>query len=138
MEKIFQTLWKFACDNKYIIAKYATVGATSAVVDFGALFILTDLANIHYLASATIAFILAALVNYTLNRIWTFKSSGKRRKQLPVFFIIAILGLIINNNIMYFSVEHMDLHYLWAKVFAAAIVTFWNFFGNKYLTFRIK
>ena len=131
-------VWDFAIDNRHQIAKYATVGALSAVVDFGSLFVLTDGLGLHYLASATIAFILAALVNYFLNRIWTFKSNGKRRKQLPIFFVVSTLGLILNNNIMYFSVDHLDFHYLWAKVFAAAIVTFWNFFGNKYLTFRIK
>lgn len=131
-------LWNFAKDNRHQIAKYSTVGAISGVLDFGGLYILTDLLHLHYLASATISFILAAVVNYTLNRIWTFKSNGQRRKQLPVFFIIATLGLVLNNNIMYFSVEHLQLHYLLAKVVAAAIVTFWNFFGNKYLTFRIK
>jgi len=36
------------------------------------------------------------------------------------------------------SVEQFKLHYLLGKLLAAAIVTFWNFFGNKYLTFRIK
>lgn len=131
-------LWNFAKNNRHQIAKYATVGAASAVVDFGVLFALTDGLGLHYLASATFSFILAAVVNYTLNRIWTFRSSGKRRRQLPVFFIIAMLGLILNNNIMYFSVEHLGLHYLLAKVVAAAIVTFWNFFGNKYITFKIE
>ncbi|MCD4760394.1 GtrA family protein [bacterium] len=138
MEIVIRKIWEFACDNKYIIAKYATVGAASAVIDFGVLYILTDWVGVYYLASATISFILAAILNYTLNRIWTFRSNGKRRKQLPIFFTIAILGLILNNNIMYLSVERFAFHYLWAKVFAAAIVTFWNFFGNKYLTFRIK
>jgi len=130
--------WRYICNNKHLIRKYATVGLISAVIDFGILFILTDLAGIHYLTSATISFVTAATVNYWFNRRWTFQSTGKRRKQLPVFFTIAILGLIINNNIIYFSVEKLELHYLLGKVIAAAIVTSWNFFGNRYLTFRIK
>jgi len=130
--------WKYLCDNKDLLAKYATVGLISAVIDFGALFILTDLVGFHYLTSATISFALAATANYWFNRRWTFKSSGKRRKQLPVFFTIAILGLLINNNIIYISVEKLELHYLLGKLIAAAIVTSWNFFGNKYFTFKIK
>ncbi|MBU1202651.1 GtrA family protein [Patescibacteria group bacterium] len=134
----FRHAWNFAKENNKQIAKYATVGLTAGVVDFSILFILTDLAGWHYLVSATFSFILSALVNYTLNRIWTFRSNGKRRKQLPVFFIIATLGLLINNNMMYISVEHWGFHYLVAKILASALVTFWNFFGNKYFTFRIK
>lgn len=134
--KFIAKLWNFFWDNKKLMLKYGVVGAVSAVVDFGVLFILTDWFNVYYLASATVSFILSAIVNYTLNRNWTFKSNGQRRKQVPIFLTIAILGILLNNNIMYVSVEHWHLHYLWAKVIAAAIVTIWNFFGNKYLTFR--
>lgn len=125
-------------EKNQLILKYGAVGATGALVDFVLLFILTDGLGLHYLVSATTSFILSAWFNYVLNRNWTFRSNGQRRKQLPIFFIIATLGLFINNNIMYFSVEKMGLHYLLAKVIATAVVTFWNFFGNKYLTFRIK
>ncbi len=135
--KIVSVLWKFFLDNKKLILKYGTVGAASAVVDFGILFILTDWLGVYYLVSATISFIVAALVNYILNRNWTFRSNGQRRKQVPIFIAIAVLGILLNNNIMYVCVEHWHLHYLWAKVIAAAIVTFWNFFGNKYLTFKM-
>jgi len=135
--KIVSVLWKFFLDNKKLILKYGTVGAASAMVDFGALFILTDWFGVYYLVSATISFILSAIVNYTLNRNWTFRSNGQHRKQVPIFLMIAVLGILLNNNIMYISVEHWHLHYLWAKVIAAAIVTIWNFFGNKYLTFKL-
>ncbi|MBT4516531.1 MAG: GtrA family protein [Candidatus Komeilibacteria bacterium] len=130
--------WKYIYDNRYLFGKYATAGFIAAVIDFSILFVLTDFVGLHYLVSASISFMFAATVNYWINRHWTFKSSGKRRKQLPVFFTIAILGLILNNNIIYMSVEQFKLHYLLGKLLAAAIVTFWNFFGNKYLTFRIK
>ena len=131
-------IWRHVCNNKHLIKRYATVGAVSAVIDFGFLFILTDWFHVHYLMSATISFMLAAGFNYYLNKTWTFNSNGQKRKQLPIFFTIALLGLIINNNIMYVGVAKIGAHYLLAKVVAAAITTSWNFFGNKYLTFRKK
>jgi len=130
--------WKYIVDNRYLLSRYASVGAASGILDFGTLFILTEFFGIHYLISATLAFIVGGATNYWFNKHWTFKSNGQHRKQLPVFFILATLGLIINNNIMYLSVEKLGLHYLLAKLLAAVIVTFWNFFGNRYLTFRIK
>jgi len=130
-------VWNYIHRHKTLMLKYGVVGATAAVVDFALLYILTDVVGWYYLWSATASFIVAALVNYQLNRTWTFKSSGQKRKQLPIFFIIATAGILINNGILYLGVE-MGLHYLWAKVFATGFVTIWNFFGNKYLTFRVK
>ena len=124
--------------NKELFLKYASVGLTAAVIDFSILYILTDFFQVYYLFSATISFIIAASVNYNLNRRWTFRSNGKRRYQLPVFFIIATLGVLVNNNIMYFAVEKLGWHYLLAKVLATAVVTIWNFCGNRYLTFKIR
>ncbi|MFA6307386.1 MAG: GtrA family protein [Patescibacteria group bacterium] len=135
---MFKVTWKYIYNSRYLLSKYASVGAISGILDFGTLFILTEFAGLHYLISATISFIIGGSTNYWLNKRWTFKSNGQHRKQLPIFFVLATLGLIINNNIMYISVEKLELHYLWAKFLAAAIVTFWNFFGNRYLTFRAK
>jgi putative flippase GtrA len=135
---MFKLTWKYIYDNRCLLAKYATAGFVGAVIDFSILFILTDFVGLHYLVSASISFIIAATVNYWINRHWTFESTGQRRKQLPVFFTIAILGLLINNNIIFVSVEKFEMHYLLGKLLAAVIVTSWNFVGNKYLTFRIK
>ena len=130
--------WQYIFEQRYLLTKYVTVGALTAVLDFSLLYILTDIVGFHYLVSATISFIVAATTNYSFNRSWTFKSDGQRRRQLPVFFIIAVCGLLLNNFIIFASVEQLRFHYLIGKVLAAAIVLFWNFFGNKYLTFRIK
>jgi putative flippase GtrA len=136
--KIIKLLLDFVYRNRHLMVKYAIVGVSSMVIDFGILYILTDVFGVYYITSATASFIVAASFNYFFNRHWTFRSSGSRRKQLPVFFTIAIIGVAINNSIMYAGVEQFGIWYIYAKIVATAIVTVWNFFGNKYLTFRIK
>lgn len=131
-------IFNFVKNNRQQIGKFCVVGFTAAVIDFGLLYVLTDWFGLYYLASATISFVVAATYNYYLNRRWTFCSAGSKRKQMPIFFVIAIIGILINNFILYLGVEQFALHYLVAKVIATAIVTGWNFFGNKYLTFRIE
>ena len=122
--------------NKIQILKYGAVGLTSAVFDFGILIFLTEVVDFYYLYSATTSFVIAALVNYYLNRVWTFRSSGKKLKQLPIFFMVAIIGLLLNNFILWLGVETLHWYYIFAKVVATAIVTIFNFLGNKYLTFK--
>lgn len=118
--------------------KYSIVGGLATAVDFLILYILTDYAGLYYLLSATLSFIVAAFVNYNMNRRWTFQSNGKKRKQIPVFLTIAVMGLLINNNILYLGVTFLNWHYLLVKIFATGFVMVWNFLGNKYLTFKIK
>lgn len=119
-----------------IFVKYCIVGGTAAIVDFGLLFGLTEFFGVYYLYSATVSFVLSALTNYTLNRRWTFRSDGKKRRQIPIFFAVATMGLAINNSIMYVGVEKLGLWYMLAKVLATGIVLIWNFLGNRYITFN--
>lgn len=133
MDFVLKLIYK----NKLFI-KYCIVGGTAAVVDFGILAILKEVFNVHYLVAATLSFILAALTNYSLNRRWTFRSDGQKRRQIPIFFTVATLGLLLNNGMMYIGVEFLALWYIWAKVIATGVVLMWNFLGNKYFTFAVK
>jgi putative flippase GtrA len=140
MELLKKLIYKYK-----IFVKYCIVGGTAAVVDFGILFILTELflGVEYYLVSATISFVLSALTNYALNRRWTFRSTGKKRKQIPIFFTVATMGLFINNFIMFvgmekFLLKDLQYGYLLAKIFATGLVLIWNFLGNRYITFNDK
>ncbi len=127
---------QFIKDNKTMLPKYIVVGGTSATIDFGLYVLFTDVFNLYYILAATLSFIVAALYNFTLNRKWTFKSNGKKRKQMPVFFTITVSGLLINNGIIFMLVEYAYLWDILAKIIATGIVTMWNFVGNRYITFR--
>lgn len=118
--------------------RYSTVGLLSAIIDFTILYNLTDKLGFHYLWSATISFIVAASVNYYLNKTWTFKVGGTLIKQAGIFLLIAGSGVLLNNLILFLLVEFGDWWYIYAKVIATGIVTIGNFLGNKYFTFKIK
>jgi len=69
---IIELCWKlFNKISGYI--KYSLVGAVGFGIHLLVLWLLTDYAQLWYMASAVIAIIVAALNNYTLNYLWTFK-----------------------------------------------------------------
>ena len=120
-----------------LFLRYCVVGGTATVVDFGLLYILTEFAGFWYMLSATVSFIGGAATNYLLNRVWTFKNKDRRiARQLTIFLIIAVIGIFINNTILYIGVEFVGLWYMLAKAFSTAITLIWNFLGHKYLTFK--
>lgn len=81
---------------------------------------------------------LAASSNYYINRVWTFQSDSDTYViQFTSFLIISIIGLLINNGIIYALRRKFMLHFYLAKLIAIAVVVIWNFLANYYITFAL-
>lgn len=76
------------------------------------------------------------------NRLWTFRITGKREvgSQLRKFFAVAIIGAMLNSVLVGFMSSiipgHPKRSWAIASLIATVVVAFWNFFGQKYWTFR--
>ncbi len=76
------------------------------------------------------------------NRLWTFRISGTHEvgSQLRKFFMIAIIGAILNSTLTGFMSSiipgHPKRSWAVATIIATVVVAFWNFFGQKYWTFK--
>ena len=117
--------------------KYFFVGGIAYCVDFGSLFILTDIVKVHYLISAAIAFTLGLITNYTLSIIWVFskRTVADKRLEFIIFSVIGLVGLGLNEVIIWFFTETAHFHYLISKIFSTVVVFFWNFFARKKILF---
>jgi putative flippase GtrA len=118
--------------------RYACVGGGAFVVDFGLLFILTDKIGLYYLLSATISFICGLLINYALSIRWVFskRRMSDTRVEFLIFGVIGVVGIGINNAIIWCGVEIAELHYLWSKIIAAVAVLLWNFTARRQTLFK--
>jgi len=140
-----------------IFIKFGLVGASGVVVN---ILIYTALVNldVNYLIAATIAFLFAVSSNFYLNFIWTFKDKGKNKtvkKKYLHFFIISLLNFVINLSILKIAVQFLsgnELTYviikkylennpdkiikIIAQMVGIGVATFFNFFGNYFITFR--
>jgi len=119
------------------LLKYGFVGGIAYVVDFGSLFFLTEVIKLHYLFSAAIAFILGLLTNYILSIFWVFtkRTVVNWRTEFLIFSIIGLVGLGLNEGIIWFFTDLIHFHYLISKIFSALVVFFWNFFARKKILF---
>ena len=118
--------------------RYGFVGGVACLVDYGTLFGLTHYAGVPYLWSAAIAFILGLVTNYLISISWVFQHSGKMDvwQEFTFFAIIGVIGLGLNELIMYVGTDMMHLHYMISKLISTAIVFFWNFFARKFILFN--
>jgi putative flippase GtrA len=121
------------------LLRYTFVGGLAFIVDFGLLFILTEFAGLYYLASATCSFIAGLLVNYYISTIWVFGSSPyKRGMEFLLFAIIGIIGLGLNDLLIWVFTEKAGIYYMLSKLLTAVLVYLWNFLGRRYLIFNKK
>ena len=136
---LFHKLFYGSTDKLLVqFVRYFFVGGFAFVVDFGLLYILTEYAGLHYLLSATLSFISGLLVNYVISCIWVFSNSKFKNRLVEFLFFAAIgvVGLLLNDALIWLFTDCIGTHYMFSKIVAAAIVYLWNFFARKYLVFR--
>ncbi|MDR1820487.1 MAG: GtrA family protein [Methanobrevibacter sp.] len=132
-------LLKDGTDNVSVqFFRYIFVGGIAFVVDFGLLYILTEYLGIFYILSATISFIFGLIVNYILSLIWVFnkRKLNNRVHEFAIFTLVGIVGLGLNNLIMYFFTEILLVYYLFSKIISQVFVLLWNFFVRRYALFK--
>lgn len=141
--------------------KFSFVGKLGAIIDFGVLNLLVQLASFPKMAANVFSFSTAVVSNFIWNRLWVYPETrdDSLRKQFVQFSLVNVVGLFINTTIFSFAdrwllgemgllarqmaalasrvgMAHFDLAYNGAKIIATSIVLFWNFFINRFWTFR--
>ena len=115
--------------------RYLICGGVATVTDVGLLFVLTHFLHLNYLIVAAVSFLCGITVNYTLNTILVFQSSGKIKKEFPVFAMIGLGGLAWTELILWFLVDRLNIYVMFAKMVAIVLVLQWNFFMRKKFVF---
>lgn len=113
--------------------KFGVVGFIAFFIDYGLLAFCTEVLHINYLVSATIGFTVSVVFNYlaSMRYVFTHKEGMSRRREFIIFVVLSVIGLFINNAIMWLGVEVIHWHYLVVKIFATAVVMVWNFVTRK-------
>jgi putative flippase GtrA len=134
--------------------KFAFVGLTGTVVDFGIMNLLRIVVGFPLVWAQGISFAIAVLNNFLWNRLWTYPESRDKGAtwQLIQFLIINIIGIVIrtpliswldqiilnllNKMSITITIESYIISQNLALASSISIVMLWNYFANRYWTFR--
>jgi putative flippase GtrA len=134
--------------------RFAIVGTSGAVVDFGVLNLLTLVFKLAFVPSSVISFISAVINNFLWNRYWTYPDSRSKHvaRQLVQFSIINVIGLVIRTPLL--ALLEKGLIPLFSRVLpenfftpefvghnislaiAILVVMIWNYIANRYWTYN--
>ncbi|MFR9648923.1 MAG: GtrA family protein [Rikenellaceae bacterium] len=116
--------------------KFCIVGAGGLLIDLAATYLLKSVLKLNKYLANSVGFVLGATFNYIFNRRWTFLSNDPHIAiQYVKFMVIATIGLLLSNSMIYLFHERLRGNFYVSKLGAMTIVTAWNYFMNVYVTF---
>jgi len=133
--------------KKPAVAKYLVAGSISTGSQLAVLYGLIELFRLHYLIAASIAFVVAVVISFTLQKFWTFDDHSLEalRAQFIAHAVLATLNLFVNGALLYFFVEKglrpvagPELEGYWyaaAQALTSAIIAAESFFVYRFLIF---
>lgn len=124
--------------SKTEFTRYFWAGGFATLADFATLLLLTEIAGINYLWSNLVAVSVGMVVNYALCVKWVFhdRRFSSVVVELPVFVFTCIVGIALNELLLWSFVELVKLHYFPAKVIVAFVVFIVNYYLKKVILFR--
>jgi len=138
MIKILQKTYAYLNEHhaaKMKILRYIISGGTAAIVDLSLLYLFTDVFKIWYIISTVLAFLLAFMVSFSLQKYWTFKdhSNDNIHAQAIIYFAVTSINLGLNTLGMYFCVQYGHIHYLFAQIIVSALIAVESYFAYRIL-----
>ncbi len=124
--------------------RFGVVGFSGVFVDLGVFYLLRTVLGLGLTRSAILSSEVAIINNFLWNDLWTFgdisrRQKGKRRqfRRFLKFNVVCLSGLILNVLIVNFLFNILGINEYIAKLVAIAVVTFWNFWFNLKLSWRV-
>ena len=115
--------------------KFCTVGGSGYVVNLFVFWVAAHQFGLHYLASATVAFVVAVFNNFWWNRHWTFGAGeGHAGWQAGRFFAVSVVAFLFALGVLQLLVDS-GMNQEIAQALSIVAATPLNFLGNKMWSF---
>jgi putative flippase GtrA len=135
--------------------KFALVGISGTFIDIVFFNLFNQRFGISPVTAKSLSFSVAVFNNFIWNRVWTYPESRQLPfiKQFGQYLLVSIVGLLINTTI--FAVSDQSLIHLFENILpsnfffsptvvghnasvalATIVVLSWNYFANRFWTFR--
>jgi putative flippase GtrA len=119
------------------LVRFAFVGGVGFLVNLAVYALFVHSVGVDFRVASVVAWLVAVINNFVLNRHWTFDARGGRAHAQAVrFFLVSLLAEIFSLLLLTLLVEGASLAKVPAQAVAVAASMPLNFLGNKLWSFR--
>ncbi len=118
------------------VVRFGAVGVTATVTHVLIVVALVESGLARPFWANVVAFSTALVVSYFGNHAWTFELRGGHRRHLPRFLVVALVGLALNQGIVYGAVDLLAWDYRIALAIVVTSVPAMTFLLNRYWAFH--
>ena len=115
---------------------FLLVGGLATLCQYAVLIGLVELFYSDPVIASAIGAFFAAVLNYCLNKVATFKSTAKHTTTLPRFIVVAAFAIVFNAVFMALFTKTFSLPYIPAQFITTCIITIFTYNANRIWTFK--
>lgn len=118
------------------IVVFGVVGVLATTVHFTIGLTIVGFGLLRPFSANIVAFLTAFMVSYVGHHRFTFRSSEAHRDSLPKFFFVAVIGLALNQLIVFVMVDTLGLQYYSALIVVVLVVPIMTYLLGKVWVFN--
>jgi putative flippase GtrA len=119
------------------LVRFGLVGGVGFVVNLVVFTLLVHAAGVDFRMANVVAWLVAVMNNFVLNRHWTFDAGdGRAHAQAGRFFIVSLVAEAVSLLLVTLFVQDASIAKVPAQALAVAASMPLNFLGNKLWSFR--
>ena len=126
----------------FIFAKAQISAFIGGITDYGIMVFFTEVFHVHYTISIAIGGIIGAVVNFSLNRRWTFHSKdlpykNSINKQMLKFVLVVLNSIFLKSSGTYLVTTFLGIDYKLSRIIVDLIVSIGlNYNLQRYWVFK--
>jgi len=117
------------------LMRFGVTGVCSLGADVALLYGLHSGAGVSLTVATIVGLTAAVLVNYTLNRNWSFQATASHGSTLAPYLFMVGLNYV-STLLIVRGLSHLGLYYLVSKLIAVAANAVLNFVSARYWVFK--
>ena len=129
-------------DKIFVFAKAQISAFIGGMTDYGIMVFFTEVFHVHYTISIAIGGVIGAVVNFSLNRRWTFHSKNlpyknSINKQMIKFVLVVINSILLKSSGTYLVTTFLRIDYKISRIIVDLVVSIaLNYNLQKYWVFK--
>jgi len=126
----------------FVFAKAQFSAFVGGLTDYAIMVFFTEIFDVHYTLSIAFGGIIGAFINFTLNKLWTFRTDDipyedSFQKQLIKFSLVVLNSILLKSTGTYFITTFLGFDYKISRIFTDLFVSIvFNFTLQRFWVFK--